>query len=208
MSDRLFFMIEGGAALDLVRHHIEERVRVRSAAIELARELGAKDVSTSMANGVVVAAQFEGTPHPDFKKPDKWGARPKKGTAWAKRFADQKGYENESYSISERLGIPLEIDYKTEGGSGLRRIGYPLQECGFLFLGKEGPYAMWMPDVCAEVKRDEDRGHVVAEPAKSFVPVFPGCRKIEIEEWDLLVAQHNLENKRAARQALAIEQAA
>lgn len=201
MSERLYFMIESGAVLDLIKNHIAERVRVRNAAIDLARELGTKDVSTSRENGVVVAIRFDGALHPDFKKPDKWGSRPKKGTEWAKRFADQKGYENESYLISERLRVPMQISYTTDNGSGFRHIGYPLQECGFLFLGKEGPYAMWIPDVCAEVKRDEDQGHTVAEPAKSFEPVFDGCRLIEIEEWEILVAQHNLAEKMKAKAA-------
>ncbi|WP_234775052.1 hypothetical protein [Paraburkholderia tropica] len=198
MSERLFFMIEGGKALELVKRHIADRMSAIERAKAIAVELGAEDVSTSKADGKVVAVRFKGAPHPDFKKPDKWGARPRKGTDWAKRFADQKGYEAESYLIQEGLGVPCQISYSNNGGSGFRMLGVPFTECGFLFLGKSGPYAMWIPDVEAEVRADVTRGFTVEEPALSFKPEFEGCRRIKIEEWEYLVAKHNLEKARAA----------
>jgi hypothetical protein len=200
MSNRLYFMIEGGKALALIQHHIAERLRVRTEAIAIAKELGAEDVSTSIANGAVVAAKFKGAVHPDFKKPGKYGSFPKQGSEWAKRFADQKGYEEESHLIASTFDIPLSIGTKDENGSGWRCIGHPLQECGFLYLGKDGPYAMWIPDVEAEVAADTAKGLTVQEPERSFRAVFDGCRRIDIEEWEILVAQHNLAKKRAARE--------
>lgn len=73
MSERLFFMIEGGKALELVKRHIADRMSAIERAKAIAVELGAEDVSTSKADGKVVAVRFKGAPHPDFKKPDKWG---------------------------------------------------------------------------------------------------------------------------------------
>lgn len=198
MSERLFFMIEDGRALELIKKHIADRLSSIERAKALAVELGAEDVSTSKADGKVIAVRFKGAPHPDFKKPDKWGARPRKGTEWAKRFAEQQGYEAESYLIQEALGVPCQISYTCQGGSGFRHIGYPFSECGFLFLSKDGPYAMWIPDVEAEVQADLAKGHTVSEPALSFKPEFDGCRRIKIEEWEYLVAKHNLEKAQAA----------
>ncbi|WP_234775226.1 hypothetical protein [Paraburkholderia tropica] len=197
MSDRLFFMIEGGKALELVKKHIDDRLSSIERAKALAVELDASDVSTSKADGKVVAVQFKGAPHPDFKKPDKFGSRPRKGTDWAKRFAAQDGYEPESYLIQSALDVPCQISYSHDGGSGFRHIGYPFSECGFLFLGKNGPYAMWIPDVEAEVRRDLAKGYTVNDPALTFKAEFDGCRRIRIEEWEFLVAKHNLEKARA-----------
>ncbi|SAL01611.1 hypothetical protein AWB80_08165 [Caballeronia pedi] len=202
MSERLFFMIEGGKALDLVKHHIAEIKRVGEQSRQLARELDVKEVSTSKSNGVVVAVHFAGERHPDFKKPDKWGSRPKKGTDWASRFATQKGYEDASTLIQRSLNVPCQISYSfPEKGSGMQHIGFPFQECGFLFLGEEGPYAMWIPDVAHDVREKEEKGWIVDEPAKSFKAEFEGCRRIELEEWQIIVAQHKLAKKQDQKEA-------
>jgi hypothetical protein len=196
---QLMFMIEGGRALELVKHHIAERYRVAKEVRALALDLGVDNVWTSHEDGTVRRVQFNDIPHPEFTKADKNGSRPKKGTAWAARFAAQKGYENPSNVIAEAFDIPLGIKYGRENGKGWTLIGYPLRECGFLWLSDDGPYAMWIPDVPAEVAAKEKDGYTVDQTAKSFKPEFDGCRLIEPEEWEILVAQHNLATKRAAQ---------
>ncbi|MGC5808004.1 hypothetical protein [Ralstonia pseudosolanacearum] len=62
------------------------------------------------------------------------------------------------------------------------------------------------PDVPGAVARDEAKGYAVAEPAKSFKLEFEGCRRIEQEEWDILVAQHKLEEKTARTVAASQEE--
>jgi hypothetical protein len=200
MAGNLIFMIESGKALELVKQHIADRLESIERAKAVAIELRAADVSTSRVDGTVVAVRFNGAPHPDFKKPDKYGSRPRKGTEWAKRLAAQQGYEHDSRLIMHGLGVPCGISYSGNGGSGSRLIGVPFNECGFLFLCKDGPYAMWIPDIEAEVKAYLDKGCAVEEPALSFRPQFDGCRRIETEEWDILVAQHKLARKRSQRE--------
>lgn len=195
----LIFMIEGGKALELVRQHISEVRRVRSANKATADELGVTEASTDRCSGVLTSIVFPGTVPEGWTKPDQFGrSRPKKGTPWHKRFQDQQGHADQSHVISEALGIPLTIEYSTGNGAGFRHIGSMLCECGFLWFGKDGPYAMWIPDVELEVAASEAQGEVVAEPAKSFRAQFDGCRRIEVEEWDILVAQHKLAEKKAA----------
>lgn len=200
MSENVIFMIESGRALELIKEHIAERKRVAVQAHELAKELGVEYVSTSSLTGVLHAVYFRDSVHPDFTKPDSKGAsRPKKKTEWAKRFADQKGYEPPSEVIAKAFGIPLAISHAVNGdGVGVRCIGFPLQECGFLWLAEDGPYAMWVPDVPAEVAEDEAKAHTVDEPAKSFKLEFDGCRRIERDEWELLVIKDRLAKKRAS----------
>lgn len=204
MSKSVIFMIESGRALELVKQHIAEKTRVREEVFALAKEIGVERICTSRVNGVLRGVEFNGEVYPQFTKPKKGISYPKKGTEWAKRFAAQKGYKDPSTVISEAFEIPLGIHYgKAGAGTGWRMIGNPLNECGFLYLGPDGPYAMWVPNVHAEVAKDEANGYAVAEPAKSFNLEFEGCRRIEDEEWDILVAQHKLDEKkaRAAEQA-------
>jgi len=199
-TKNVIFMIEGGRALEMVKHHIAEVKRVAEQSRALALELGVERIFTSLENGTLLSVEFPGKVHRDFTKPSKHGSHPKKGTEWAKRFDAQQGYECPSYVISDALGIPLSISYSlSNGGHGSHMIGYPFSECGFLYLSADGPYAMWVPDVPAIVASNEAKGYTVEEPAKSFKLEFDGCRRIEKEEWDFLVAQHNLEKKRKAR---------
>lgn len=201
MSDKIIFMIEGGKALGLIKRHIAEVQRVGAEVRALARELGVDSIFTSRETGVLRSVQFKGKVHPEFKKETKHGSFPKKGSEWAKRLAAQEGYEPASGLIADELGVPLVISYsKTSDNYGSRVIGFPFRECGFLYLSEDGPYAMWMPDVPAEVAHSEAEGYTVAEPAKSFRLEFDGCRRIEREEWEILVAQDSLAKKRAAAQ--------
>lgn len=202
----ILFLIESGEPLTLVKKHIAEVKRVREEVIALCEELGVRKGSTDRFNGTILGVVFEG-PVPDgWKKPDrKHGVSyPKKGSAWSDRLQKHqaRGFESPVSVISDSFGVPCYISYKTQGGHGSRCIGNMLAECGWLYLSESGPFAMWIPDVEAAVKEHTDQGHVVEEPAASFKPLIPGARRIVQEEWDLLVAQHQLEKK---RQELAVE---
>lgn len=182
MEDAIF-LIEGGKALELVRSHIAEWLRVRKQSQDLARELGVDHVWTNKEDGVVIAVEFKGEVPPDFTGRGRHGWRPKRGTEWAKRFSAQVGYRNPSALLMEGLGIPCFISYRTKNGHGSRRLGLPFSECGFMWVGESGPYAMWMPDVEAEVQAELAAGRTVEEPAASFRMQFEGCRRISEEEW-------------------------
>jgi hypothetical protein len=201
MAEKLIFMIESGKALELVKHHISERKRVSTANRDLIGDLQVDQYWTDLSDGTLRAISFKDAAHPDFTKPTKHGSWPKKATEWAKRFAGQKGYDDPSCVIAEAFSVPLSIGYRTGAGHGSRLLAVPFTECGFLYLSKDGPYAMWIPDVPGEVKADLAKGYAVEEPALSFIPVFEGCRRIEKEEWDILVAQHKLAEKRAKADA-------
>ena len=182
MEDAIF-LIEGGKALELVRTHFAEWMRVRKQSQDLARELGVDHVWTNKEDGVVIAVEFKGEVPPDFTGRGRHGSRPKRGTEWAKRFAAQVGYRNPSALLMEGLGIPCFISYGYKKGHGTRRLGLPFSECGFQWVGERGPYSMWMPDVVAEVRAELAAGRTVEEPAASFRMEFDGCRRITEDEW-------------------------
>lgn len=199
-----YFMIEGGRALELVKHHIAERIRVHDAGRALAVEAGAESFRCLHENGVFYSAQFKrGQPIPaGWTKPDSKGSsRPKKGSEWAAKLKTQVGYVNAEHLIVEAFDIPTSLGYANEGGSGWCLLGLPFSGSGFLWLSEEGPYAMWTPDVPACVKSREAEGCTVEEPAASFKLEFDGCRRIEKEEWEILVLSHKLKAKQLEAKA-------
>ena len=198
----ILFLIEGGEPLTLVKKHIGEVKRVREEVTALSKEIGVSRGSTDRFNGTLLGVVFEG-PVPDgWTKPNRKYqlSFPKKGSTWSTRLQEhqRRGFESPVKVISETFGVPCSISYKTDNGQGSKCIGNMLAECGWLYLSESGPFAMWIPDVEAAVKTHTDQGHVVEEPAASFKPLIPGARRIVKEEWDLLVAQHHLDQKRQA----------
>lgn len=193
--EHLLFMIEGGKALELAKQHIADRKRVQEANWAMCQELGVENIVTDCFTGKLEAVVFPGERHPDFKVAGRYGAcYPKKNTEWARRLAEAPRHRIPVEIIHKELGVPCSLSYTShDGGKGWVRIGLLGKECGFLYLSESGPYAMWMPNVPAEVARIEENGEkTVDEPMRSFVPEFEGCRRIEKEEWDILVAQHKL----------------
>lgn len=204
MTQNVIFIIESGKALDLVREHIKNVIRVRKDVTALAAELGCERVTTDRCTGVLFGVVFPGAKHADFSAPDrKRGvSRPKKGTEWAKRFAAQEGYADPSEAIENAFGVPTSIEYTCDDGSyGSSMLGNMLETCGFVYISADGPYGLWIPDVAAAVADYESKGRKVDAETKAFRMDIPGCRRIDDEEWDILVAQHSLAQKKKAREA-------
>lgn len=204
MSEAIY-LIESGTALEMVKNYIAERKRVRLQNLEMLRELGLeqKMVWTNRSTGVLTAINAQRGQQPEgFTAPDSKGrSRPKKGTEWAKRFDAQIGYTPVSESIACAFNIPLSTEYTVEGGGhGWCCIGSMLSECGFLFLGEQGPYAMWIPDVKKIISDMEADGRKVHEDTKRFDMTIEGCRRIEPEEWEIMVMQHKLIEKRKSQE--------
>lgn len=197
----VIYLIEGGKALQLVKRHLEEVKRVRQEVRLIADELGITEGQTNPFTGVLHSVVFTRGAVPDgWTKPDrKHGVSyPKKGTPMAARFAAQVGYPDPAKVISDELGIPVDVDYtRGNGWHGSRCIGdNPFRPCGWLYCSGEGPFALFAPDVVREVKALTEEGYTVEGVAASFTGVIEGCRRIEDEEWDIVVAQHALQSKR------------
>lgn len=199
--DQLLFLIESGRPLEMVKSHLAERARVRAENLAMCQQLGVTRASTDRLTGALHGVVFDAGAVPaDWKKPTSKGVSfPKKGSEWERRLKAQTGYADPSELIAEAFNIPTHIDYTKPGEDtgGWRMIGLPLRSCGFLWVSESGPFAMWIPDVPGEVRKSNDDGFEVAEPAKSFKPVIDGCRQILEEEWDLIVAKHKLASRQA-----------
>jgi hypothetical protein len=197
--DSAIYMVESGHVLEMVKEHIRERLRVSADVGDMLKELGTNTCSRSRFNGTLAGVVFPGAVHPQFTKPDREGvSRPKKNTDWHGRFKAQKGYRELEGWISKELGVPLVISYKGKDCSGSRCIGAAFNACGFLYPCADGPYALYIPDVAAEVAATIAEGYEVEGPAPSFNMDIEGCRRVEKEEWEMVVLQHKLAKKKAA----------
>jgi len=89
------------------------------------------------------------------------------------------------------------IEYKRESdgvegwGSISRSMG---AGCGFLYLTVEGPYCFYMPDIAERVQYYTDQGYTVDI---DYPTEFDGARPILKEDWELIVAQHAVDEARA-----------
>lgn len=202
------YMIEGGRPLELILEHIADKQAVAHKIKEFADEFGTTRVATSKLNGALIGLHLDPSkPRPkDFTAPDTNGiSRPRKNSEVGKRMAAIGGFKNPSETISRELRIPTQINYSKKGKfEGSRAIGTRFTPCGFMFLSDGGPFAMWTPDVEQEVAaaEAEDRGIVVAEPAKSFNMDIEGCRRLEPEEWQIIVLTQSLIRKREMGQLI------
>jgi hypothetical protein len=195
------FLIESGKPLQMIKQHIEEVVRVRSKVRQLCESLGVTGAYTDQRNGVLLGVVFNGKVHGDFSKPKRNVSYPKSGSVWGEKFSKQTGYADPSDQISKAFNVPMHLEYVSPTGSGNRCIGAFLNECGYLYLSKEGPYAMWIPDVAAEVAEEELRGNTPCEKTKSFKMEIEGCKRIEDEEWEIIVLQSKLAKKKLGSMA-------
>lgn len=201
--ENLMFMIEGpGPAMDLVKKHIDEVIKSRLSASRILKTFGLNSKNCTVytdQGGLVLGVITSVKLGPDWKKPDRRGVQyPKINSETAKILAKQKGYQSPETLIARTLKVPLSLQYKTKNGSGSTIIGSPLNAAGFLYTSKDGPYAMWIPDVHAHIADLEKRTKgKVTDIARNFKPEFEGCRLIEPEEWDIIVAQHKLAEKKA-----------
>lgn len=195
MNDKLIYLIESGPALQAIKDHIAERKRVQTEVLTLAARYGVEQGSICRSTGVLLGVQFRPRQgHPDFCKPRKGVSYPKKGTEAKAAFMRQKGHESESKVISELFCVPLCLNWTHPDGSNWGCcVAFPLTECGFLYFSEAGPYALWIPNVPSAIARMEAEGKKVQQ---SFNPDLPGCRQLMREEWDFMVAQHQLEKKR------------
>lgn len=205
MYENLYFLVEGGKALELVKQVIQQREEVRKTNVAYCEKLGVKRYVPSTFTHNLIAVVFDGEIHPDFKKPNKNGASyPKKKTQSFEEIAALPSCENMNHLISKELCIPCEIAFKNETKeiSGRSCIGSPFYECQFYWMSYEGPYLLQIPNVPFYVQDKEKDGFIVAEPAKSFIPEFEGCTRILLEEWKLLVAQKKLEDQKVGHETL------
>lgn len=191
----LYFAVDGGRTLELARRHVAERAAVEEVNRALAKELGAERYTVDYSTGVLCGVVFPGKPHSDFKKPNKNGVSSSRAkTAWDARLSLMKGYDRRGFSLAKALGVPTDISYRKDGveqGGGCISGGFS-SGVGFLYLSKDGPFALYIPDIAQVVADYEARGYTVCDECKNFKPEFDGARPILKEEWELVVARHKL----------------
>ncbi len=203
MTDN-YYVIESGQVLDLIKQHISERHAAVKEAHQLMKELGVETAGyyDDIFDGKLVALNVEEKPNKEFNKPKRrnggWYCSPKAGTEWHTRFKQQKGYDKRCVRLSEHLKLPTGYSFADETGKTVAcgtlasRI---IQNCGFLYLSNNGPFAMWVENLTERLEKLKKQypDLTLSEPSEPISMEFEGCRPILKEEWDLMVAQHNVE---------------
>ena len=212
---RLFYLIEGpGKAMELVKTYINEHVAVKKACSDFAKSVGGISFSSNSCDGTFVGIEFNGPPPRGWKsvggvekRNGRRLYRPRFGSDEHRAMEALPRYTITSHVIAEALGIPLEVRFSfIEGGgfAGASLISAPGNEGGFAFPSDEGPYLLHFHDVQAAVKAVSQAGSVasragatVSKEIADFTPGWEGCRKIMLEEWTLIEAQHALDVAKA-----------
>ena len=194
---------EDGPALALVKRHIKDVIAAAKERDALYKALGCNHGVQNRFNHTLSGVVFPGKIHPDFTKPKKIGgpSYPKKGTEWFKTFAQQKGVRPPAEVIAEAFNVPADYQFQGPGDSWGRGAIGGFAPCGFLYLSAKGPYALWIPDVpaiLADLKKNHPKSKILAPDPKWAFNV-PDCKRIEEEEWKILVLQQDLAEKKKAK---------
>lgn len=195
MTSYLYFAVESGTTLELAHKHVAEANATAERNAALIEPLGVEKYTVSFFDGFVDGVVFNGAPHKDFKKANKHGVSyPKAKTEWAEKFAASKGYDKSGFELAKMLGVPTVLNYKSKDSDGWTHTSSGFSSgVGFLYLSEDGPFALYVPDIAAQVADYEARGYTIDDACKKFKPEFDGARPILKEEWELVVAQHDLE---------------
>lgn len=194
MAKDLYFLIEGGQTLELVKSHIAARQEQHERNAAFAADIGADQWYESILDGTVSGVVLKER-RSDFTKPDRKGiSRPKKGTECFERWENQTGWDRRGYELAKVLGVPTDINYKKEDSEGWTGVTHGFTSgVGFLYLSADGPYSLYVPDVAERVAHYRDQGYTVD---LTWPETFDGARPILKEEWELIVAQHAVEEAR------------
>jgi len=187
------YLIRSGKILEAVKNYVKKVNEVSDAVNEFCKENGFVRY-TKGDFYELVGVDYRYANSTDFSKPNKRGiCHPKKGTEIEKMFKDLPRVDIKPRDvIREMFNVPYGLRYRSEKCTGSRSIGRFFDPAGFLWLSKEGPFAMWIPDVESELNYSKEKGETVEEPEASFSMKLKGCKRITEEEWEFLVAKNNL----------------
>lgn len=190
-----YFMVEGGKTLEVARRWIGERLATHQRNVEFAAKYGANEWRTCIFDGTVHSIRLS-EPNSDFRKADRFGfTMPKKTSPIWKEWQAQTGYDRMGRALAQELGIPHVIEHRSEDSNGWSSVSGGFSAgTGFLWLDRDSPICLYVPDVGKLVKEYRDRGYTVDT---TWPEEFDGARPILKEEWELVVAQFNLAEAKA-----------
>lgn len=201
MHTRRFLVTPDSPLFPILQSAAQEIRKVRDKAFDLAVRLGATKMSNDRRTSVLTGVVF---PDPksiprDFTQPARRTmlSFPKKGTAWAKVFAEQTPAPNVQDLIEANLEFPRFLSFKTaDGVKGetvlMTRVGHP---CDAEWLSLKGPFSILLPDLHATAKDLKARGDKVARKDLAYAYDFPGLKPVTENEWTLICAEFDVKEE-------------
>ena len=198
-----YYLVENNPSLvTLFEGFLHSRQRTLNNNKALADELGVTHGMFHHTTNALTAVNFpRDKVHPQFKKPKRPNdpSYPKVGTEWEAKFKANVGTTNQVQVLTNALGVPLTLFYKKNEdgtGGGAKHIGYPLNECGWMFA--DGVLGFFIPNVEEYVAQGLAAGLDFEESSLTFSMDIPNCRRISKAEWDLEIAVARVKAEKAA----------
>lgn len=196
-----YYLITDGPLLDAVKASIASVVATDNATYEFCERLGVKQVRKGF-RGTPISFLFDRRVPQGFTHRDKHGAsHPKRNSEYYEAWQKIPPNQDDVKVIQEITGIPLSYNYSDgEGCSGGSAIGDILFACGFLYPSTKGPYVLYVPDVQAQLAefKTERPNAVLEDNIEAWRMNVPGIEEITKARWDLIVAQHAVEQEEKA----------
>lgn len=169
VREHLLFLIKAGPMHDLVTERMRLLMLRKQEIIKWVKDIDpTAEYFMDLEAGCLRGMRFHGKIHPQFKKPNSAGCSlPKKGSFWFKQFASQEPMPESDDQIFKLLGIDRAmVDYsrKSNGECEFMSVLSFGPGSGFMWLGKKGPFGLWMVDIPSYVKELQERGFYVRSP--------------------------------------------
>ena len=199
--DSKYYIIEGEPYLSVAKAYMKEYQAAHKRICKYLDSLGIKQWRYGWGGqiaGVVIGkskfAEF-------FTKPDRHGISfPKRKTEYNKEF-DKEIYRLPSLATYvNKFTIPTGFSYSYEWCKGSCAVGHPLNpiEICWYKLGKDAPIMFKIPDIQTTIKRYKILypDIVFENGVDEWKLDETGLREILVEEWDLMVAKHEKEQRK------------
>lgn len=195
-----YYLIESGPLLDAVKECIEMKAKTREATIRFCERIGVEKYRAGF-RGTPISFIFPGRVIKGFTQRDRHGnSHPKKDGPYYEEWRNIPEHQNSTSVIQSITGIPLFYSYTTTIGNGSSAIG-DIFPCGFLYLSAEGPYVMYVPDIAKyfEEFKEQTPDAVIKDDADKWQINVEGITEISQAHWELMVAQHKVEQEEKDR---------
>lgn len=179
------YLVESGPLFERMREWAQLRVELGQNLQKLAKEFGADPdrIRWSDWENRVLGFWFD-----RGNEPKHWKRRDTHGCSLPYRTNTQAWEKIRSISPP-----PQQVDFLADTiGRPFSIAGYP--PLWFRYFSPQGPFMMTMPGLAAALAEMDRADDTLTDPEKSWLsPERVGARRILLEEWEVLKAQHKLD---------------
>jgi hypothetical protein len=194
MIEVAVYRIKCGVLLDAVKETVSSRLNTQSVMVDFCKKYGAQDYHLEgvdsqhigglrFAEGKIVPAVWE------RKNVDSCIYTPIGDVAC--EMGAIPNLPDEIDIITRLIDVPLFARLEKEGITSSELFDGYVPFVGFLHAGMDNDtFALWVPDVIANIKSWENKGYRVLDGLKNWEMQVDGLEKISMREWNELSNKH------------------